>query len=230
MVWLRTLQFPAILPAVEKIGYTTLGILLALWINNCDEGRKSREIEQKTLLELRAGLEQDRFDLEETIGGYQFRVDNIQSIFSFLNRRSIPADSFATAINSLNGYSYLLSNTAAYETLKSRGLETITNDSLRLAIATLYDVDYESIVTSEKHLDELFNNLLLPYIMTNLRLGQEKLSPAEIENIRKDRPFQQILWQSKAMNFNTLERYKKAQTALQKLLIGIETELNSDRF
>lgn len=228
--WLVEIPFKKLLPAVEKIGFTTLGILLALWVNNLDEGRKKREIEHKTLLEIRAGLEQDRLDLKETIQGYQFRVDNIQTIFSFLSRDSVPADSLSTAISSLNGYSYLLANTAAYETLKSRGLETITNDSLRLGIATLYDVHYEAIMVSEQHLDELFNNLLLPYLMTNLRLGGGRFSPNEIDKIRKDRPFQQILWQTRSMNQNSMERYQHAEASLQKLLNQIEAELNDGRF
>jgi hypothetical protein len=228
--WFRSLPTQTILPAAEKIGYTTLGILLALWVNNCDEGRKKLEIEQRTLLEIRAGLMQDQKDLQETINGYQFRVENIQNIFSFLSRDSIPADSLSTAISSLNGYSYLLANTAAYETLKSRGLETITKDSLRLSIATLYDVEYEAIQTSERHLDEIFNNLLLPHLMHNIRLGKERFLPSEIEAIRKDRPFQQILWQVMSMNSNTKERYISALGSLQQLLTEIEKELNSGRF
>ncbi len=228
--WVRAFSFKKILPGIEKIGFTTLGILLALWVNNCDEGRKKHEIEQKTLLEIQAGLEQDRRDLQETIGGYDYRVWNIETIFDLLGRDSLPQDSLTMRVNDLIGYSFLLANTAAYETLKSRGLETVTNDSLRLAITTLYDVDYEAIQTAEKHLNETHNHLLLPYLISHIKLGVNRFSTEEVRKIKADQPFQQILWQIKFLNQATLDRYQNTLKSLEKLLRDIDRELNNGRF
>jgi len=228
--WVRAFSFKKILPGIEKIGFTTLGILLALWVNNCDEGRKKQEIEQKTLFEIHAGLEQDRRDLQETIGGYAFRVWNIETIFDLLGRDSLPQDSLTMRVNDLIGYSFLLANTAAYETLKSRGLETVTNDSLRLAITTLYDVDYEAIQTAEKHLNETHNHLLLPYLISHIKLGVNRFSAEEVLKIKADQPFQQILWQIKFLNQATLDRYQNTLKSLEKLQRDIDSELNNGRF
>ena len=228
--WVRAFSFKKILPGIEKIGFTTLGILLALWVNNCDEGRKKQEIEQKTLFEIQAGLEQDRRDLQETIGGYDYRVWNIETIFDLLGRDSLPQDSLTMRVNDLIGYSFLLANTAAYETLKSRGLETVTNDSLRLAITTLYDVDYEAIQTAEKHLNETHNHLLLPYLISHIKLGVNRFSTEEVRKIKADQPFQQILWQIKFLNQATLDRYQNTLKSLEKLLRDIDSELNNGRF
>lgn len=222
---LQKLKSPA-----EKIGFTTLGILLALWINNLDENRKKREIEQKTLLEIKAGLQQDRKDLKETIQGYDYRVYNAATLLQYLSQTQIPRDSLASRISELIGYSFLLANTAAYETLKSRGLETITNDTLRLGITTLYDVEYEAIQTSEMHLSEVYNNMLLPYLMQNMRLGANEVSPAELQKILQDRPFQQIVWQVRFLNEATMDRYTSALKVLETQLAQIEKELNSGRF
>ncbi|HLP95760.1 MAG TPA: hypothetical protein VK168_17070 [Saprospiraceae bacterium] len=222
---LKKLRSPA-----EKIGFTTLGILLALWINNLDEKRKKREIEQKTLLEIKAGLMQDRKDLQETIQGYDYRVYNTTALFQYLSQTQIPRDSLAYRITNLVGYSFLLANTAAYETLKSRGLETITNDSLRLGITTLYDVEYEAIQTSEMHLSEVYNNMLLPYLVQNMPLGVSEVSPVELQKILKDRPFQQMLWQIRSLNESTMGRYTSALQGLETQLSQIEKELNSGRF
>lgn len=229
-IWLQSFRLKAMLPAAEKIGYTTIGILLALWVNNCDEGRKKLEIEQKTLKEIRAGMEQDRLDLQETIEGYAFRVSNVELIFAYLSRDTVPADSLSIALSSINGYSYLLANTAAYETLKSRGLEIITNDSLRLGISTLYDVYYESIQLTEKHLDVLYERQLSPYLVMNFRLGGNRFTTEEIEKIQKDRPLQQMLWQAMINNAYARDRYIIALKELQSLLSKIEIELNSGRF
>lgn len=227
---LNGLRLSGLLPAFEKIGYTTLGILLALWINNCDEGRKKRDIEQKTMKELYAGMEQDRKDVEESITGYEYRLWNIDAIFDFLGRDTIPQDSLSQRVNDLIGFSYLLANTAAYETLKSRGLETITTDSLRLGIATLYDVDYEAIQTTEKYLNDLNNTLLIPHIVSNLRLGADQFTPEEIAKIKADRYLQQVIWQLKFFNQAALVRYQHSLKNLKSLMREIEMELNSGRF
>jgi hypothetical protein len=226
-VWtqLKKLKSPA-----EKIGFTTLGILLALWINNLDEQRKKRVIEQKTLHEIKVGLLQDRKDLLETINGYNYRVYTIATLLDYLGRTQIPRDSLARRVTDLVGYSFLLANTAAYETLKSRGLETITNDSLRLGITKLYDVEYEAILTSESHLNEVYNGMLLPYLVHHLPLGSTELTPAEVQKILQDRPFQQMLWQVRMLNQSTLDHYKVALRALENQLAQIETELNRGRF
>lgn len=228
--WLKGLRLSGLLPAFEKIGYTTLGILLALWVNNCDEGRKKRDIEQKTMKELYAGMEQDRKDVEESITGYEYRLWNIDAIFDFLGRDTIPLDSLSRRVNDLIGFSYLLANTAAYETLKSRGLETITTDSLRLGIATLYDVDYEAIQTTEKYLNDLNNQLLIPHIVSNLRLGADQFTPQEVTKIKEDRYFQQVIWQLKFFNQAALVRYQHSLKNLKSLMREIEMELNSGRF
>jgi hypothetical protein len=228
--WRTAISLKKIMPALGKIGFTTLGILLALWVNNCNDDHKKRNTERETLLEIRAGLEQDRADVAETIRGYQFRVHNIETIFDYLRRDSPPADSLAACISNLTGYSFLLANTAAYETLKSRGLETVSNDSLRLGISTLYDVDYEAIQTSEKNLSELYYSLLLPHLVHHQTLGADKLTAAEMAEIKADRPFKQILWQVKFINQETLARYFEANKSLETLLSEIERELKSRRF
>jgi hypothetical protein len=228
--WPETLSRGKIITAAEKIGFTTIGILLALWINNWDESRKKRAIEKETLLEIKAGLEQDRRDLEETIFGYSSRVENVENIFKYLGRDAIPPDSIAWAMSDLIGYSFLLANTAGYETLKSRGLETITNDSIRLAISTLYDVDYEAIQVSEKFLGELHTGLVMPYLLTHLRLGVQEYSDQEIKSLVADRPFQQMLWQVGLFNNTVKKRYEHALKNLENLMAKIELELNSGRF
>ncbi|MBL7808262.1 MAG: hypothetical protein JNN28_10620 [Saprospiraceae bacterium] len=225
MPLLKKLRSPA-----EKISFTTLSILLALWINNLDENRKKREIEQKTLLEIKAGLMQDRKDLKETIQGYDYRVYNAVTLLQYLGQTQIPRDSLANRISELIGYSFLLANTAAYETLKSRGLETITNDSLRLGITTLYDVEYEAIQTSEMHLSEVYNNMLLPYLVHNMPLGASEVSFSELQKILQNRPFQQMIWQIRFLNEATMERYTSALQVLETQLAQIEKELNSGRF
>ena len=51
----------------------------------------------------------------------------------------------------MRGLTTFLTNSAPYETLKSRGLDIIGNDTLRLRIAHYYDVEYERVITNYEH-------------------------------------------------------------------------------
>lgn len=58
-----------------------------------------------------------------------------------------------------------LSNISAYESLKSRGLEIVTNDSLRLKITKLYEFDYYNTIDFETKDDHAFQyHILLPEV------------------------------------------------------------------
>jgi hypothetical protein len=72
--------------------------------------------------------------------------------------------------------------------------------------------------------------MLLPYLVHHLPLGSTELTPAEVQKILQDRPFQQMLWQVRMLNQSTLDHYKVALRALENQLAQIETELNSGRF
>lgn len=129
--------------AAEKIGFTVAGILIALWINRCDEGLKRRSLEEKSLKELHSALNSDLKDIKETLEGVDIDIYSVTRVQQFLRKEVPPFDSLRYFIPHTFAYTFHLANTSAYETLKSRGLDLISNDSLRLKIAELYDVTYD---------------------------------------------------------------------------------------
>ncbi|MGC4023451.1 MAG: DUF6090 family protein [Cyclobacteriaceae bacterium] len=127
-----------------------IGITIAFALDNWKESRKNRETEIKTLIELKMGLNSDLIDALTDL-----KVFN--SALKACNVYDQNFESTTANIDSLHYYSEdlltgatFISNSSAYETLKTRGLETITNDSLRLQIAELYDVTYEHIYKWEE--------------------------------------------------------------------------------
>jgi hypothetical protein len=68
----------------------------------------------------------------------------------------------ATNLDSVRQYYFLLTrdfvsiqSTSGYETLKSKGLELIKNDSLRTKIISLYEYDYKTLTQVEEEYNEL---------------------------------------------------------------------------
>jgi hypothetical protein len=174
--------------AAEKIIFTTIGLLLALWINNWSDDKKNKEIEVKTLRELDAALAHDLKDVEETEGGYQWRHLSCEIVLRHLDNVDVYPDSLGLYFNTVFGYSFLLSNTSAYESWKSRGLETITNDSLRLALLDLYDVKYEALIYAESRQNAYNDNTLRHYMVQEFALGRFT-HPFDYARVRADRVF-----------------------------------------
>ena len=116
-----------------------LAFALTEWSNN--QGKKISE--EKIFLEILNGLKKDSIDLTGNIDAHK------NGIKACKYWRKVITDNKADK-DSLIGYYFLLTrnvisiqNISGYETLKSKGLETIKNDSLRVKIINLYEFDYQ---------------------------------------------------------------------------------------
>lgn len=131
-----------------EIGVITIGILIAYQLNSWNDSKKVRESEQNILAEIRSNLE---LDLSDMIGNQSAHANSLLLIDS-LNLQAqeekynvkIPFFIFRIFRDLL-----FIPQTSAFETLKSRGVDLITNDSLRIRILRLYDFQYSALIQME---------------------------------------------------------------------------------
>lgn len=213
------------LAAFEKIVFTTIGLLLALWINNWNDDRKKKDTEWQTLLEIKRALEQDRKDIDETITGYEYRFEGAATVLKALDENAPLSQGLLNQFNAINGYSFLLANTGAYETLKSRGLETITNDSLRLAITTLYDVEYDRVQTLDDFAMKVYVSQTLPFLHKHFRQTGRYLEPLDFEKLKKNNEYRELVQYVRYSSGYDVENYQSLQKRVQNLTQQIEQEL-----
>ncbi|QGY44760.1 hypothetical protein GM418_14110 [Maribellus comscasis] len=128
--------------AIGEILLVVLGILIALQINNWNEKRKIRNYEQKIITDILQTIESD-------LGIYQMLFDRldvmefgVSNLYRLIGKNESSIDSIQKylpylAIGIRYGY-----DSGAYESLKSVGLDKITNDSIRVGLARLYDFSY----------------------------------------------------------------------------------------
>ena len=212
--------------AFEKILFTMIGLWLALWLNNVNDHWKRNRDEKQILRQLDAALKQDLDDIKETIVGYQYRVDGASTILNSLGAASKMTDTLRSALQSLNGYSFLSANKGAYETLKSRGMDLIRNDTLRLRIASLYEVDYLITERSEAFFQKIYCEQFIPYIFTNLTWAKAGLDPVDWEKARNDNYFRQMVIGALYNNQNILGLYKQLQKDVRTLSEDIQEDLD----
>jgi hypothetical protein len=87
-------------------------------------------------------------------------------------------------------------NTAAWENLKSVGIDLISNDSLRSAVARLYSTRYQYLENLERGLDDRFQwDQLYPQILEHLNMDTMwvSASPVDHEALVDDREFREVL-------------------------------------
>ncbi len=126
--------------AVGEILLVVIGILIALQINNRNEVLKARKYEITMLTEIRNQLSSDLKWFDYLANIRLAETDSFNNVLLDLYLKKEPVqDSILQDISILNqGYLFQYSS-GPYEALKSSGLDKISSDTIRNALANLYD-------------------------------------------------------------------------------------------
>ncbi len=123
-----------------------MGITLAIWFNNWNDYRKERALEVRILKEITQELNDDIEDIKINKGGHELAIRSGSALLNYyLGRDTLAEDSLGLYVSMVYRNFTSISNTASYDYLKSVGIGTISNDSLRRKLSRLYDVTYENI-------------------------------------------------------------------------------------
>jgi len=157
--------------AIGEIILVVIGILIALSINNWNNNNQLEELERKYLTEIRNSLKSDLPDINFNIDFNESRLKSNEIVLQYLNREIDYSDSLKFHFGNLIFTTRTLPNTSAYENLKSRGLEIITNDTLRQNITSLYSFSYHNVIDFEKQDDNSFQyGLFIPEVSKVLNI------------------------------------------------------------
>ncbi|HCX20465.1 MAG: hypothetical protein CMB80_05205 [Flammeovirgaceae bacterium] len=130
------------------------GITVAFLLNTWSENRKDSHTEAKILTEIRNGLVSDTLDMRGNISGHQRGIEACQYFRDLINNKELPdVDPNEQYILLLRDF-ISIQNKSGYESLKSKGLELISDDSLRLAIIDMYDFNYQVLEKIEEEYQE----------------------------------------------------------------------------
>jgi hypothetical protein len=153
--------------ALGEIVLVVIGILIALGINDWNERRKSREFETEILVQISENLRKDRDNLNGIISNARRAVSSNQRILA-LPPGSPPPDSLKYWLGSIVQFDRFLPLTNAYEVLKSRGLDLISNKELRFLLGTYYDDQAYIIANANEDLKQTFVDDWLPIMKKNI--------------------------------------------------------------
>lgn len=153
-----------------------VAVISAFALNNWNENRKSNLAEDKMLTEIYNGLDKDLFDISMNVTGHEQGLAANNFFRQLLADPPVATDTFLYHYLNLTRDFVSIQNTSGYETLKSRGLELIKNDSLRSQIISLYEYDYNTLRKLEEEYHEIqfqenyfkaINQILAPFMTFN---------------------------------------------------------------
>ena len=147
--------------AIGEIVLVVIGILIALGINNWSEDRKERELEMEILVQISENLKKDKAALSEIIANANRAVYASRKILA-LHQTNESSDSLKFWLGSIVQFDRFLPLTNAYEVLKSKGLDLVTNKELRFKLGTYYDDQAQIITNANEDLKQTFVEDWLP--------------------------------------------------------------------
>jgi len=214
--------------AASELLLIVVGILIALAISDWHDRNLQREQEFALLGEIRTALAVDLETLEVSLQGWMDTADRIEALIDILKREPPYEPSFAELFAAPYGFRPVKLNTAAYESLKSVGLQTISNPDLRLSIAKVFDEHYESL-TMVNEVDVYVAEVMRPYYLEHFfdLKFLESATPLDYEAVIKDTYFENIaLYRLNVISANQIGSYTGAIEIMQATMKMLDKELD----
>ena len=211
-----------------------IGVTLAFSLSKWNEDSNRHESAEKTLLEIKNGLELDLYDFGDNMRGHEYGIDICKYFRAYLRNEEIDRDSIGLYYGGLLRDYISIQNKSGYESLKSKGLELVKNDSLRLEIISLYDFYYEIIEKLEESYAEnqfhktyfsSINNMLAEYMVFD-KDGRliEITSPVGLSQ-KERKVLMSYLWKIEKNRKFTLKSYVLVKGKVKNLIKHIEEHL-----
>jgi len=217
--------------AIGEIVLVMIGILLALQVNNWNENRKMQIQEIKLLSALRLELGKTYNDL--VTWGIEYNsvtIDDINKIEKYL----INGLDYSTELDSCFGRfpqnTSISVNSGAYNSLKTLGIDIIQNESLRMEIVNMYDVDFLNIPDYINDENLIRSSVVFPFYVKHILYSDNSTYTAKPNNFNdliNNTEFLNILRLVKRQRTRGIERFNEILVPLGKLIEDIKTELDS---
>ena len=217
--------------AIGEILLVVIGILIALQINNWNENNKSHATEIKILKELKLALQQDLFNINVNIRSYKDVNRSLEIIKEQLQLDEITNDSLGYAFSKSLFNNSVAPTIGPYETLKSKGLDLISNDTLRQDIILVYEMAYKYY--QDKAKDRFLPEAYIQEYCAGLFKGMsiydddpEAMVPNDLALIKTDQIYHTIINTRIAQVRQSKSELELNQILVSKLIESIDKELN----
>ena len=149
--------------AIGEIVLVVIGILIALQINNWNDVRKNKKYEKEILQLINQNLKNDSIALSNEL----FKVKESYVLTDHLLEQVV-AGNYGDSINNWMGkiisFESFKSQSSAFEVLKSKGIELISDKELQLELISYYDESLYNVYEAFEDVEESFKKDWVPIL------------------------------------------------------------------
>jgi hypothetical protein len=214
--------------AVGEVLLIVIGILIALAISDWNDRRLQRIQELALLEEIKLTLETDVAALETKLDEIRGAVEQLKSLEELLNNPQPYEPDMDRLFGAAYGFRMANLSSASYETLKSEGLQSVTNRGLRARIAHVFDHHY-LLIEEWRDLEKATTvEVMRPYYLRHFEDLQfhENARPIDYQMIVNDAYFQNLIhYRIANLEFNPMTSYPEAIADIRSAIRKIEEEI-----
>ena len=153
--------------ATGEILLVVIGILKALQMNNLNEHSKAQKFEQEIFYLIDQNLQRNSVRLSEVL----FETEQaIKFTDRLIDQAALEnyGDSLNYWMGKIISIQRFKSQSSAFEVLKARGIESISNKELQLALIAYYDENLYGVYQSLEDVENSFNTDWIPVVKEEL--------------------------------------------------------------
>ncbi len=213
--------------AIGEILLIVIGILVALFLNNLSTDRKERTLEVKTLRELHASFVGDLKDINFNLAFHEKGLFASQKLLRAFDENLPYHDSLDQSFGQFMNISVLIHGTGAFETLKSRGMDIISNDSLRRQVVSMHDIIYNEILENQNNFDYIDLQENTRFMFEHMKEWKmfESAKPRDFSKISKDPVFRNRLEYTAQVRSAMIYRYRRAKAECEDVIQSLKQEI-----
>lgn len=217
--------------AIGEIILVVIGILIALQVNNWNESRKERRLEIQLLKDLRAELEFTDKELGIVARNNEEDVKNYIKIRKYIDEDLPYNSSLDSAFGILDTWGMPYLRNSAYQAINDKGMDIISNDSLKKQVINLYEFDMNKLVKDQGAWEWSFNQNTTQRIMNKYVRRHETnyslASPNNFEALKGSDEFRNFLSILIPMRDDHVGNLNNTKTSTLKVLDAVNNELQS---
>jgi hypothetical protein len=216
--------------ALGELVLIVLGILIALAISDWNDGRIQRAQERALLGEVSTALRADLAEFEGRLAVLRNSAPRIETLSQRLKAGAPYDPSWDALFGAAYGVHGINLNSTSYDTLKSIGLQSISNPELRQGITRVYDHFYEQVLIQSEIDRGVTLDVMRPYYLANFRDLRflESATPVNPGLVIADTYFRNIIdYRLEVLRSNQLTSYPQVIGEIGAVLDLLERELNT---
>jgi hypothetical protein len=215
--------------AFAEVMLIFLGISLALAADAWNDRRQDREDEAELLAEIAASLRNDLADIESALSYVEEKDAHLKRLEDHI-RKGLPyTDKLATSFRYVRTWQTARLNTAAYEALKYRGLDVVSDRALRIRLIGFFD-DTRIRIEDRDRIDRFeVQNYVEPYFQENFVVQSDSFdsAPIDYDAVISDQSFLNLLaLRTQVHHSLTAPAYRDLLKQTEALISQIENRMN----